>query len=78
MSYFSGQCWSMEKISALDIFTPKERGREIMEDTWLCQAHSSVEIRGARNWELSSSGRQSRLHKLVLFFGRIPFGPRSL
>lgn len=27
-----------------------------MEDTWLCQAHSSVEIRGARNWELSSSG----------------------
>lgn len=56
MSHFSGQCWSMEKISASDIFTPKERDREITEDTWLCQAHSSVEIRGARNWELSSSG----------------------
>jgi len=31
MSHFSGQCWSMEKISALDIFTPKERDREITE-----------------------------------------------
>ena len=73
MSHLSGQCWSMEKISALDIFTPKERDREITGDMW-----QGVEIQGTRNWELSSSGRQLRFHKLVLFFGRIPFGPRCL
>lgn len=57
MSYFSGQCWSMEKISRR-IFS-LQRGREIMEDTWLCQAHSSVEIRGPGTGVILSGGSQN-------------------
>lgn len=47
-------------------------GRRVaVTGSWRCWSS------GPRTWESSSSGRQSRLHKLVLFSGRIPFGPCS-
>lgn len=47
----------MKKISTSDTFPQKERGQEIMEDTWQSQVHSNFEIQGTRHWDLSLSGR---------------------